>query len=121
MNYLSQELGSIGILLIFSIFLSVVIVLFSYLVGSSNPDVEKVSVYECGFDPYEDARNIFNIKFYLVSILFIVFDLEAIYFFPWSSSCSFLSVEGFWSLIEFALELIIGYIYAWKIGALEWE
>jgi len=85
------------------------------------PDAEKISAYECGFDPYEDARNIFSVRFYLVSILFIIFDLEAVYFFPWSSSCSLLNSNGFWSLIEFALELLIGYIYAWQIGALEWE
>jgi len=71
----------------------------------SKPDSEKLSAYECGFDPYEDARNVFDVRFYLVAILFIIFDLEAVYFFPWSVSISFLSLEGFWGMIDFLVEL----------------
>lgn len=77
-----NEVMSLGILVIFSMILSCVIILLSYLISNSIPDVEKVSAYECGFDPYEDARNVFDVRFYLVAILFIVFDLEAVYFFP---------------------------------------
>lgn len=77
-----DESLKIGILLLFSIFLSFVIIFLSYALSSSDPDVEKVSAYECGFDPYEDARNVFDVRFYLVAILFIIFDLEAVYFFP---------------------------------------
>lgn len=73
---------NIAILLVFSIILSAIIIGLSYLFSSSSPDVEKVSAYECGFDPYEDARNVFDVRFYLVAILFIIFDLEAVYFFP---------------------------------------
>jgi len=89
--------------------------------GAYNPDVEKVSPYECGFDPYEDSRNAFDIRFYLVAILFIIFDLEAVYFFPWCASFSYLNVEGFFSMVDFILELFVGYIYAWRVGALEWN
>jgi NADH-quinone oxidoreductase subunit A len=86
----------------------------------SNPDTEKSSSYECGFDPYGDARNMFDVRFYLVAILFIIFDLESVYFFPWCISFKFLSTSGFFSMLDFVLELIIGYIYIWRIGSLEW-
>ncbi len=115
------EVTSLGVLIIFSIILSCVIILFSYLVSNSIPDVEKVSAYECGFDPYEDARNMFDVRFYLVAILFIIFDLEAVYFFPWCVSFSFLSFEGFWCMFDFILELIVGFLYAWEVGTLDWE
>jgi len=87
----------------------------------SKPDSEKLSAYECGFDPYEDARNVFDIRFYLVAILFILFDLEAVYFFPFSISISFLNADGFLAMLDFVIELIFGLIYAWEVGALEWE
>lgn len=82
MSFFYTESSKLGILILFSIFLSFFIIFLSYSLSSSNPDVEKVSAYECGFDPYEDARNVFDIRFYLVAILFIIFDLEAVYFFP---------------------------------------
>lgn len=115
------EYSHILVLFLFSTFLAAVILIASYLIGTQNPDSEKVSAYECGFDPYEDARNSFDVRFYLVAILFIIFDLEAMFFFPWSVSLSFLQSTGFWGLIDFIIELVIGYIYAWQIGALEWE
>jgi NADH-quinone oxidoreductase subunit A len=116
-----QEYFNIGILLIFTIILASIIILLSYIVSTSSPDVEKVSAYECGFDPYEDARNTFDVRFYLVAILFIIFDLEAIFFFPWCVSLSFLNLDGFWGMFDFVLELLIGFLYAWEIGALDWE
>jgi len=85
------------------------------------PDSEKVSAYESGFDPYEDARNCFDIRFYLVAILFIIFDLEAVYFFPWCISFSFLNIDTFYLMLDFIIELIVGFFYAWEVGALEWE
>jgi NADH-quinone oxidoreductase subunit A len=85
------------------------------------PDTEKTSAYECGFDPYEDARNVFDIRFYLVAILFIIFDLEAVYFFPWCMSLSLLSDDSLWGMVDFIFELGIGLIYAWEVGALEWD
>lgn len=117
----SSEITKIGILFLFSIFLSSLILFLSFSVGADNPDTEKVSPYECGFDPYEDARNVFDVRFYLVAILFIIFDLEAVYFFPWCASFSVLTTEGFFSMIDFIIELFIGYIYAWEIGALDWD
>lgn len=105
----------------FSIFLAVVIILLSYTFSTTSPDVEKVSAYECGFDPYEDARNVFDVRFYLVAILFIIFDLEAVFFFPWSVTVSYLNTEGFWCMMDFIVELLVGYYYAWEVGALDWE
>jgi len=86
-----------------------------------KPDTEKLSAYECGFDPYEDARQTFDVRFYLVAILFIIFDLEAMYLFPWAVSLSHIGTSGFWIMIDFLVELIVGFVYAWQIGALEWE
>ncbi len=121
LSFFYTESLNILILLIFSIILSSVIILLSYAFSSSEPDVEKVSAYECGFDPYEDARNVFDVRFYLVAILFIIFDLEAVYFFPWCVSLSLLNTEGFWGMMDFIIELLIGFIYAWEAGALNWE
>jgi NADH:ubiquinone oxidoreductase subunit 3 (subunit A) len=121
MSLFYLEFSKIGILFCFSFFLASFILFLSYRVSMTNPDVEKLSAYECGFDPYEDARNVFDVRFYLVAILFIIFDLEAVYFFPWSVSLSFLSLDSFWGMIDFILELVVGFIYAWEVGALEWE
>lgn len=116
-----NEIINIGILLIFAIILCLIIICMSYIFSYTSIDVEKASAYECGFDPYEDARNTFDVRFYLVAILFIIFDLEAIYFFPWCISISFLNSTGLWSMLDFIIELLIGYIYAWEAGALNWE
>jgi len=121
MTLFYQELFNIGVIFLFSLFLSIIILALSYNFSTYNPDTEKVSAYECGFDPYEDARNVFDVRFYLVAILFLIFDLEAVYFFPWCVSLSFLNLDGFFVMIDFLFELLIGYIYAWEIGALEWE
>jgi len=117
----SNEISKLGILFIIALFLSIVILFLSLTLGVYNPDTEKVSPYECGFDPYGDARNAFDVQFYLVALLFIVFDLEALFFFPWCISFSFLNIEGFFSMIDFIIELFVGYIYAWRMGALEWN
>lgn len=93
----------------------------SYAFSSTSPDTEKVSAYECGFDPYEDARNVFDVRFYLVSILFLIFDLEAVFFFPWCVSISYLNIDCVWAMVDFIVELLAGYIYAWEAGALDWE
>ncbi|GBF27638.1 NAD(P)H-quinone oxidoreductase subunit 3 [bacterium MnTg02] len=92
-----------------------------FLVAVRNPDPEKVSAYECGFNPFDDARMKFDIRFYLVAILFIVFDLEAAFLFPWAITFKEIGSAGFWSMMVFILELTIGLIYAWRIGALEWD
>jgi len=116
-----KEYYPIVLFIIVAIILSAVILGASYLLAVQSPDSEKLSAYECGFDPYEDARHTFDVRFYLVSILFIIFDIEAMFLFPWAVSLSHISSLGFWSMIDFVVELGVGYIYAWKIGALEWE
>lgn len=121
MTYFYLESIKISSLILFSLFLSIIILLLSYSVSVANPDIEKLSSYECGFDPYEDARNAFDVRFYLVAILFIVFDLEAVFFYPWCVSLSFLNTDAFWGMVDFILELLLGFLYAWKVGALDWE
>lgn len=116
-----EEYFPILIAFLVSIILSLVLYGAGYFLSIQNPDTEKVSSYECGFDPYEDARNTFDVRFYLVAILFIIFDLEAVFFFPWAVSLSHLTSWGFWTMIDFIIELVLGFLYAWKIGALEWE
>lgn len=116
-----EEYFPVWVALIVSIILSIIIFGLSYFLATQNPDTEKLSSYECGFDPYEDARNTFEVRFYLVAILFIIFDLEAVFFFPWAVSLSHLTSWGFWTMIDFIIELALGFLYAWKIGALEWE
>jgi NADH-quinone oxidoreductase subunit A len=116
-----EEYFSIFLFLLVAIILAVVILGASYLLAVQNPDTEKLSAYECGFDPYEDARHTFDVRFYLVAILFIIFDIEAMFLFPWSVSLHNLDTLGFWTMVDFIVELGVGFVYAWKIGALEWE
>lgn len=120
-SFLYFELLPIFFFVLIAIVLSVIIVLLSYLLAIQNPETEKLSTYECGFEPYEDARNIFDVKFYLVAIMFIVFDIETMFLIPWSVSVSKLSVLGFWSMIDFIFELGVGFFYIWYLGALEWD
>ena len=106
-----------GLSLIFGLILMV-----APLVASvSNPDSEKNSAYECGFEPFESARLKFDVRFYLVAILFIIFDLEIAFLFPWAISLGGIGALGFWSMMFFLGVLTVGFIYEWKKGALEWE
>ena len=91
------------------------------MLSVQNPETEKLSSYECGFEPYEDARNKFDVKFYIVGILFIIFDIEAVFLFPWSVSIGNIDLIGFWSMVDFIFELTIGYAYIWITGVLDWE
>ena len=93
----------------------------SYIAAPQNPDPNKVSAYECGFDAFDDARGRFDVRFYLVAILFIIFDLEVAFLFPWAISFSGIGLYGFWSMMVFLGILTIGFIYEWKKGALEWD
>ena len=93
----------------------------SLLTGSYNPTAEKLSEYECGFPAFEDPRSQFDVRFYLIAILFIVFDLEAAFLFPWAVSLNFTKWTGWAAMIVFLIELGLGLAYAWKKGALEWE
>ncbi len=93
----------------------------SYIIARQKPDSEKISAYECGFDAFDDARGQFDVRFYLVAILFIIFDLEIAFLFPWAISLSDIGLFGFWSMMAFLGVLTVGFIYEWKKGALEWE
>ncbi len=93
----------------------------SRLTGTHNPSVDKLAEYECGFPAFEDSRSQFDVRFYLVAILFIIFDLEAAFLFPWAVSLDLTGWVGWSTMMVFLAELIIGYIYAWKMGALEWD
>jgi NADH-quinone oxidoreductase subunit A len=115
-----EEYTVVFIFLIVAIILALVIAVLSYTLTSQKPESEKLSSYECGFEPYEDARHRFDVKFCLVAILFILFDIEVVFVLPWALSLSQLNLLGFWSMIDFLLELGIGFIYAWKMNALEW-
>ena len=101
--------------------LAVAMVAASYIVARQRPDTEKVSAYECGFEAFNDARGQFDVRFYLVAILFIIFDLEIAFLFPWAISLGAIGMLGFWSMVVFLVGLTIGFVYEWKKGALEWE
>ena len=92
-----------------------------FVIGESKPDKEKLSSYECGFEAFDDARGRFDVRFYLVAILFIIFDLEVAFLFPWAVSLGKIGMFGFWSMIIFLFLLTVGFIYEWKKGALEWD
>jgi len=115
------EFYKIFLLFIMSILLSLIILGLSYFIKSKDYTWEKISSYECGFQPFEDTRSRFDVKFYLVAILFIIFDLEIAYFFPWSLSLDELLIEGIVSMIIFLFILTIGFVYEWKKGALDWD
>ena len=101
--------------------MAVAAVAASYIIARQRPDSEKVSAYECGFDAFDDARSQFDVRFYLVAILFIIFDLEIAFLFPWAISLGAIGMLGFWSMVVFLAVLTIGFVYEWKKGALEWE
>jgi NADH-quinone oxidoreductase subunit A len=101
--------------------LALVIVGASYLAARQKPDSAKNSAYECGFEAFSDARHKFDVRFYLVAILFIIFDLEVAFLFPWAIALGSIGVFGFWSMVIFLGVLTVGFIYEWKKGALEWE
>ena len=121
MNIIFKEYLIILIFFSISSLLSILLFFLSYLVTPQNVDQEKISAYECGFNPFDDARSTFDVRFYLVAILFLIFDLEVSFLFPWSIILNKLSLFGFWSMIIFLIVLTIGFIYEWFKGALEWE
>jgi len=118
---MAQEYLFIFITIIIAIILSIILLSISLIGVIKSYDNQKVSPYECGFDPLQDARSRFDIRFYLVTILFIIFDLEIVYLFPWAVSLSQIDVGGFFVMIIFLFFLTIGFIYEWAMGALEWE
>ena len=119
-NFLSDYF-SIILFLFISIILSFGFVLTNFLAAPNNPDPEKLSAYECGFEAFDDSRMEFDVRFYLVAILFIIFDLEIAFLFPWAISLGNIGLMGFSSMMIFLGILTVGFIYEWKKGALDWE
>ena len=119
-NFLTDYL-SIIIFLFIALLISIGFILINFISSPSNPDPEKLSAYECGFYAFDDSRMEFDVRFYLVAILFIIFDLEIAFLFPWAITLGKIGVFGFWSMMIFLAGLTIGFIYEWKKGALEWE
>jgi NADH:ubiquinone oxidoreductase subunit 3 (subunit A) len=117
--YLKEEVY-LFFFLIMSVLLSVIVLGSSRSFSVQNESTNKLSSYECGFDPFEDARNIFDVHFYLVAILFLVLDLEVMFLFPWSVSLVLVGLRGFFVMVFFLLVLTVGFFYEWKLGALEW-
>jgi NADH-quinone oxidoreductase subunit A len=101
--------------------LAIIMLVIPFILASQKPDKEKLSAYECGFEPFGDARATFDVRFYLVAILFIIFDLEISFLFPWALALKMLGTFGFWSMMVFLFVLTVGFVYEWKKGALEWE
>ena len=121
MSDILREYLPILIFLAVAIGLCLAMVIGSLLVVNQRPDSEKVSAYECGFEAFNDSRGQFDVRFYFVAILFIIFDLEVAFLFPWAISLGGIGLFGFWSMIVFLGVLTIGFVYEWRKGALEWE
>ena len=119
-EFLNQYLP-IAVFFAIAVGLAIAMVSASLLLGNQRPDDEKMTAYECGFDAFDDSRRQFDVRFYLVAILFIIFDLEVAFLFPWAVSLGGIGLFGFWSMMLFLAVLTIGFIYEWKKGALEWE
>jgi len=109
------------IFLALALALSLLFIFGALILGPNKPDPEKNSAYECGFNAFDDARMKFDVRFYLVAILFIIFDLEIAFLFPWAVSLGDIGLLGFWSMVAFLGVLTVGFIYEWRSGALEWE
>ena len=120
MEEMLREYLPILIFLALAIGLGLVLMLSAVILAVRNPDPEKISAYECGFNAFDDARMKFDVRFYLVAILFIIFDLEIAFLFPWAVAFKDLSDVGFWSMMFFLVVLTVGFAYEWKKGALEW-
>ena len=120
LNFLTDYL-SIIIFLFIALLLSIGFVVINFIASPSNPDPEKLSAYECGFEAFDDSRMEFDVRFYLVAILFIIFDLEIAFLFPWAITLGNIGLLGFSSMMIFLFILTIGFIYEWKKGALDWE
>ena len=116
-----KEYLSIIIFLFVALGLSVGFIVLNFIFSPKNPDPEKLSAYECGFEAFSDSRMEFDVRFYLVAILFIIFDLEIAFLFPWAISLGNLGSLGFWSMMIFLFVLTVGFIYEWKKGALDWD
>jgi NADH-quinone oxidoreductase subunit A len=121
MNGLLMEYLPILIFIGIGAFLAIALTVVPFVIAPSKPDPEKLSAYECGFNAFSDARMKFDVRFYLVSLLFIIFDLEVAFLFPWAITLGKTGVAAFWAMMVFLGVLTIGFVYEWKKGALEWE
>jgi len=121
MEELLSEYLPIVIFLGLSAVIALALLVVPFVIAPSDPDPEKLSAYECGFDAFDDSRMRFDVKFYLVAILFIIFDLEVAFLFPWAVALGDVGLFGFWSMMVFLGVLTVGFIYEWKKGALEWD
>lgn len=119
--YLANEYIPIFIFLLIAIAMGAAPLVLTLLLAEQKPDAEKLSAYECGFEAFEDARLQFDVRFYLLAILFVIFDLESAFLFPWAIVLDQIGLFGFVEMVLFLLILLVGYIYAWKKGALQWE
>ena len=115
------EYFPIMLLILTATLLSVVFFSCSFIFSIQKPEPEKLSTYECGFEPYNDSRNKFNVKFYLIAIVFIVFDIETVFLLPWGTTFSKINVLGFWSMLDFIFELNFVYLYIWAVGGIDWD
>lgn len=120
-NFLLFDYFSIFIIILVAFKLAVILVFFSWALVIENPDAEKLSTYECGYEPYESSRHIFNIKFFLITLLFVVFDIEMLFLIPWVISVAKINLLSFWSVIDFVFELAVGFFYVWYTNSLNWK
>jgi NADH-quinone oxidoreductase subunit A len=121
MDALIQDYLPIVVFIGVALFIGLALLISPFLIAFSKPDPEKLSAYECGFNAFDDARMKFDVRFYLVAILFIIFDLEVAFLFPWAITFGELGALGFWSMMVFLGVLTIGFVYEWRKGALDWD
>jgi len=120
-EYLATQYAPIFIFIVIAFAMGAAPLVLTVLVASQKPDAEKLSAYECGFEAFEDARMQFDVRFYLVAILFVIFDIETAFMFPWAVVLDSIGVFGLIEMLLFLFILLVGYVYAWKKGALQWE
>lgn len=120
-SIVKKEYLSLFIFLLFAVVLSFIILGASYFLVRQNPESEKLSAYECGFEPYEDSRQVFDIRFSIVAIMFIIFDIEIMFLMPWCLTLSKIDLLSFWSMVDFLIELGVGFFYVWYSQSLDWK
>jgi len=120
-EYLANQYAPIFIFILIALGMGVVPLAATFLIAEQKPNAEKLSAYECGFEAFEDARLQIDVRFYLLAILFVIFDLESAFLFPWAVVLDKIGLFGFVEMVLFLVVLLVGYIYAWKKGALQWE
>jgi NADH-quinone oxidoreductase subunit A len=120
-NIMLEQYFPVLLFIVVGIGIGLVLLTVGRLLSPNKPDAEKLSPYECGFEAFEDARMKFDVRYYLIAILFILFDLEIAFLFPWAVVLPDIGIFGFWSMMVFLAILIVGFVYEWKKGALEWE